>query len=132
MKKLFIAVLALGLAGCAAKPYEATRTIYDTKITTAKDNLTHVRVHRLSQLTGAALGEDCPLVLKVDEKEIAGLQQNQYVDLYLPLGEHTLSVRFKCALTEWRKSTKLIADGVPKEYETEIGAAGQYRMWQTK
>ncbi|MFO6298660.1 hypothetical protein [Rahnella selenatireducens] len=132
MNKLLIAGLALGLAGCAAKPYEATRTIYDTNITTAKYNLTHVRVHRLPQLTGAALGEDCPLVLKVDEKEIAGLQQNQYVDLYLPQGEHTLSVRFRCALTEWRKSAQLIADGKPREYETEIGAAGQYRMWQTK
>ncbi|KAB8308227.1 hypothetical protein EH227_15560 [Rouxiella chamberiensis] len=132
MKKLLIAVLALGLAGCATKPYEATRTIYDKDLTTANGNLTHVRVHRASQLTGAALGESCPLVLKVDNKEIAGLQQNQYVDVFLPQGEHALSVRFKCALTEWRKSTQFIADGKPREYETELGVAGQYRMWQTK
>lgn len=125
-------ILALGLAGCATKPLEETSTIYDRDITTAKENFTHVRVHRVSQLTGSALGESCPLVLKVDEKEIAGLQQNQYVDFYLPHGEHTLSVRFKCALTEWRRSTQLIADGKPKEFDTEIGAAGQYRMWQTK
>lgn len=132
MKKLHIVVLALGLSGCAAKTYEPTKTIYDRDLTTVNANKTHVRVHRISQLTGKALGESCPLVLKVDEKEIAGLQQNQYVDLYLPQGEHTLSVRFKCAFTEWRKSTQLTADGKPKEYETEIGAAGQYRMWQTK
>lgn len=124
--------LVIGLTGCAAKPYEATSTIYDTNLTTVKGNLTHVRVHRASQLTGSGLGKGCPLVLKVDEKEIAGLQQNQYVDFYLPQGEHTLSVKFKCAITEWRKSLQLIADGKPKEYETEIGAAGQYRMWQTK
>lgn len=132
MKKLVIVIFSLGLAGCATKPFEETRTIYERDITIAKENLTHVRVHRVSQLTSSALGESCPLVLKVDEKEIAGLQQNQYVDFYLHHGAHTLSVRFKCALTEWRKSTQLIADGKPKEFETEIGAAGQYRMWQTK
>ncbi len=132
MYRFFILALSIGLTGCATKPYEVTHTIYDTNLTTVKENSTHVRVHRASQLTGAGLGEGCPLVLKVDENEIAGLQQNQYVDFYLPQGEHIISVKFKCAITEWRKSVQLIADGKPKEYETEIGAAGQYRLWQTK
>ncbi|WP_034913060.1 hypothetical protein [Erwinia sp. 9145] len=132
MQKILLALCALGLSGCAEKPFEPTKTIYEPSLMTRSDDATHVRVHRVKQISGSGLGEGCPLILKVDNKEVAGLQQNQYADLFLPGGKHTLSVRFKCALTEWRKSIDLEANGNYQEYETELGAAGQYRMWQTK
>ncbi|MEG1113151.1 MAG: hypothetical protein RSE65_20825 [Hafnia sp.] len=132
MKRIFLGLGIVILSGCASKPYEATSIIYDSSLLIGKTDATKVRVHRIQQLSGSGLSENCPLVLKVDEKEVAGLQQNQYVDVYLSNGEHTLSVRFKCALTEWRKSLSIIADGHYQEYQTETGAAGQYRMWQIK
>lgn len=132
MKKIFLSLIIVILFGCASKPYEETSIIYDSSFINDKTGAAKVRIHRIQQLSGSGLGENCPLVLKVDEKEVAGLLQNQYVDVYLPNGEHKLSVRFKCALTEWRKSLSIIADGHYQEYQTETGAAGQYRMWRVK
>ena len=126
MKKIILLLCVTSLFACSSNPFEETKTLYSTS------NSTQIRVHRVSQLSGAALGEDCPLVLKVDDKEIAGLQKNQYVDLYVPNGHHNLSVKFKCALTSWRKSLELNAVGDYQEYKTEIGAVGQYRMWRVK
>ncbi|WP_237372644.1 hypothetical protein [Raoultella terrigena] len=130
MKTFALVLVILTMTGCATRPYESAQIIYDNLLITPSSNSTQVRVHRVKQFSGSGLGEDCPLVLKVDDKEVAGLQQNQYVDIYLPNGRHVLSVRFKCALTSWRKSVELIADGKYQEYETEVGSAGQYRMWK--
>lgn len=130
--KIVVPFIIVFLVGCASKPFEKTPLIYDQELTTESPALTKIRVHRVVQISGAGLGESCPLVLKVDEKEVAGLQQNQYIDVYVPEGEHLFSVRFKCALTEWRKSISIKASGVYQEYQTETGAAGQYRMWQVK
>ena len=121
-------ICATLLVGCANKPYEPTSTIYSQKYTSHSDERTKIRVHRVQQLTGAGLGEKCPLILKVDNTEVAGLQQNQFVDLYLNNGTHNLSVRFSCALTQWRKTLTVVADGQYQEIQTEQGAAGQYRM----
>lgn len=132
MKRTYLVLASIILAGCASKPFEATTAIYDSSLLSTAPDATKIRVHRIEQLSGSALGENCPLVLKVDEKEVAGLQQNQFVDIYLPEGKHTLSVRFKCALTAWRKSLDIYASGQYQEYKTETGAAGQYRMWQVK
>ncbi|AUO64120.1 hypothetical protein WM46_04745 [Citrobacter freundii complex sp. CFNIH2] len=131
MKKLLILVVIV-ISGCASNKFVATDDVYEHSLLDPQNGNTKIRVHRLNQISGAALGKECPLVLKVDEKEVAGLQQNQYVDFYVPNGEHTLSVRFKCAFTAWRKSIDLIADGAYQEYQTETGAAGQYRMWRIK
>ena len=128
MKNIIVVSALTFLSACSSKPFEKTDTIYDSHLLVKNQNSTHIRVHRVSQLTGSALGDECPLVLKVDEIETVGLQQNQYVDLYLPSGKHTLSIRFKCALTAWRKSVNLIADGNFQEYSAESGSAGQYRM----
>ncbi|EPI2798886.1 hypothetical protein ACS5LO_000271 [Citrobacter koseri] len=132
MKRVFLGLAIVILTGCASKPFEATNTIYEPSFLKNAPDTTKIRVHRVEQLSGSALGEECPLVLKVDEKEVAGLQQNQFVDVYLPNGNHKLSVRFKCALTEWRKSVDVIANGHYQEYQTETGIAGQYRMWQVR
>ncbi|WP_449546749.1 hypothetical protein [Lelliottia amnigena] len=132
MKRLFTVLAIVGLIGCASKPFEATNTIYDPSLLSNAPETTKIRVHRIEQLSGSGLGENCPLVLKVDEMEVAGLQQNQFVDLYLPAGRHTLSVRFKCALTAWRKSLDINANGSYQEYQTETGSAGQYRLWQVR
>lgn len=132
MKNILITVCALVMCGCASKNYEPTKTIYNESFSLPKDNSTHVRVHRIKQISGSFLGENCPLVLKVDGDEVAGLKQNQYIDLYLPKGKHSLSVRFKCAITNWKKSLELDANGSYQEYEAEAGAAGQYRMWRKK
>lgn len=131
MKVPALFIIAL-LTGCASKPFEKTPLIYNPEVTTASSSLTQIRVHRAVQLSGSGLGEDCPLIIKVDENEVAGLQQNQYVDVYLSNGSHTLSVRFKCALTAWNKSLDINVDGAYQEYKTEMGAAGQYRIWQVK
>ncbi|MGK3115335.1 hypothetical protein [Candidatus Pantoea formicae] len=132
MKRALLITLVASLAACSSRPFEKTETVYDPLLLTQKSNYTNVRVHRVNQLTGSALGDDCPLVLKVDNIEVVGLQQNQYVDLYLPEGKHTLSIRFKCALTEWRKSVDLNADGRYQEYSAESGGVGQYRMLRVK
>lgn len=130
--KALIPLFVILMTGCVSKPFEKTPTIYNQELTTESPELTKVRVHRVEQLSGVALGEECPLVLKVDEKEVAGLQQNQYVDVFVPKGIHSFSVRFKCALTAWRKSLDVNADGSYQEYKTETGAAGQYRIWRVK
>lgn len=132
MKNLLLVVAVFGVVSCTSKPFEATTAIYNSSLLNTVPDATKVRVHRIEQLSGSALGQDCPLVLKIDEKEVAGLQQNQFVDIYLPEGKHTLSVRFKCALTAWRKSLDIYANGQYQEYKTETGVAGQYRMWQVK
>lgn len=132
MKQVIVFAVAALLIGCAEKPYEASSTIYSSAFAQKSSSKTKVRVHREQQLTGSALGESCPLVLKVDDVEVARLQQNQYVDLYLADGLHDLSVRFACAATAWRKSITIIADGKDQEINTEQGAAGQYRMWRVK
>lgn len=130
MKKIALVLAVYLLTGCVSRPYESTQVIYDNSLITPDSNSTKVRIHRVKQFAGSGLGEDCPLVLKVDDKEVVGLQQNQYVDIYIPTGMHVLSVRFKCALTSWHKSVALTADGKYQEYETEVGPAGQYRMWK--
>ena len=130
MKCLLITGLVILLTGCAERPYVPTTTIYNSSFNEQSSDATHIRVHRIKQLTGVGLGEDCPLVLKVDDIEVAGLQQNQYIDFYLSKGEHILSIRLTCALTAWRKSLTVIADGKYKEYQAELGAAGQYRLLQ--
>ncbi|HGY1289457.1 TPA: hypothetical protein ACNUZJ_004238 [Raoultella ornithinolytica] len=132
MKKIILLLCITSLFACSSNPFEETKTLYSSEYKNPSSNSTQIRVHRVSQLSGAALGEDCPLVLKVDDKEIAGLQRNQFVDLYVPNGHHNLSVKFKCALTSWRKSLELDATGDYQEYKTEIGAVGQYRMWRVK
>lgn len=132
MNKWIVAGALFLLLGCADKPYVPTSAIYSQTLTARNDASTQVRVHRVQQLTGSGLGEGCPLVLKVDNVEVAGLQQNQYVDIYLPGGEHNLSVRFSCALTSWRKTLSIYTDGHYQEILTEVGAAGQYRMWRVK
>lgn len=132
MRKLLLLVSVVLISSCSSAPFEHTKNIYDAKYLKPDSETSHVRVHRVSQVSGSALGESCPLVLKVDNTETVGLQQNQYVDLYLPNGNHTLSVRFKCALTAWKKSVDLLANGNYQEYATETGAVGQYRMWRVK
>ncbi|WP_151994642.1 hypothetical protein [Buttiauxella massiliensis] len=132
MKRLLITGLVILLTGCADRPYVPTATIYNSSFNKQSSNATHVRVHRIKQLTGAGLGEDCPLVIKVDDIEVAGLQQNQYIDFFLSKGEHILSIRLSCALTAWKKSLAVIADGKYKEYQAELGAVGQYRLLQIK
>ncbi|WP_139810732.1 hypothetical protein [Pantoea rwandensis] len=132
MKKIIVASALMFISACSSNPFEKTDTIYDSHLLNKNQNTTHIRVHRVSQITGSALGSDCPLVLKVDEVETVGLQQNQYVDLYLSSGDHILSIRFKCALTAWRKSINLTANGKYQEYSAESGSAGQYRMLRIK
>ncbi|WP_074823715.1 hypothetical protein [Pragia fontium] len=132
MKKLFLLIAVMMGIACTARPYTAAHETYDSRYLVENKSKTHVRIHRVNQISGSGLPDDCPLVLKVDGIDVVGLQQNQFVDLYLPNGEHSLSVKFKCALTEWKKSVTLVADGATQEYETEIGVAGQYRMWRTK
>lgn len=132
MRWIYLVVAAVILTGCTAKPYIPAQIIYNESLLHPVKGSTQVRVHRIQQITGSGLGEGCPLVLKVDDVAVVGLQQNQYVDLYLVKGGHDISVRFACALTEWRKSLTLVADGSYQEYMTELGMAGQYRMWRVK
>lgn len=130
--KFALAIFAMAIAGCADRPYVPATAIYDSAALIDKQGMTTVRVHRVQQLTGAGLGEKCPLVLSLDSIKVAGLQQNQYVDLYLKPGEHTLEVRLACAYTSMKGRLKFTAFGDRQEFKTELGDAGQYRLWQTK
>lgn len=132
MKKITLAILMMLLTGCASRPYEPSTTILAPQFTVQSADTTHVKVHRAKQISGSALGESCPLILSVDNIEAVGLQQNQYIDLYLSRGQHTLKIKFSCATTAWSKSLYVNADGNYQEYEAEIGGVGQYRMWRTK
>lgn len=132
-KGILLAAAVMLISSCTARPFQKTNTIYDPVFLTETPQSTHVRIHRVKQFTGGGYqGNSFPLVLKVDNVETVGLQQNQYVDLYLPQGQHTLSIRFECAITEWRKSVKLNAIGNYQEYAAEIGSVGQYRILRIK
>jgi len=130
--KLALVMLAMAIAGCADKPYIPSTVVYDSAALVQRQGFTNVRVHRIQQITGAGLGEKCPLVLSLDNIKVAGLQQNQYVDLYLKPGEHTLAVRLACAYSSMKGSLEFTAFGERQEFKTELGGAGQYRIWQTK
>ncbi|TCB98146.1 hypothetical protein E0L21_22525 [Kosakonia quasisacchari] len=132
MKKILLSFSLIVLSACADRPFESTQVIYNESFIKPGAATSQIRVHRVKQLTGSALGDDCPLIVSVDGIEAAGLQQNQYVDLYLKNGNHSISVRFKCALTSWKKSLNILADGSYAEYQAESGGVGQYRLWQTR
>jgi len=133
VRKLILICAALGMAGCSSGPYEPTQQVLQA-YTTQKPNTTKIRVHRKPQLSGSILDESCPLIVYVDNKEAAGLQKNQYVDLYLPNGVHSLKVKFSCAITPIDKAMTIELDGTPQTYETALNtnATERYSLTRVK
>jgi len=133
VRKLILICAALVMAGCSSGPYEPTQQVLQA-YTTQKPNTTKIRVHRKPQLSGSILDESCPLIVYVDNKEAAGLQKNQYVDLYLPNGVHSLKVKFSCAITPIDKAMTIELDGTPQTFETALNtnAAERYSLTRVK
>jgi hypothetical protein len=131
VRKLLMICAALVLAGCSSGPYAPTQQVLQA-YTTSKPDTTKVRVHRQPQLAGSILDESCPLIVYVDDKEAAGLQKNQYVDLYLANGVHSLKVKFSCAITPIDKALTIQVDGTPQSYETALNDAQRYSLTRVK
>lgn len=135
MKKLFLGLAIVVLAGCA-RPYGSADIILDQEVVTPKNDTEHtkVKITRNTQFIGIASGGMCRFVISIDDKDVALLRQNQFVTAYLTNGLHKLRVRNDCniATLGMRKSLDILVDGTPQEYMTEVGAWGQYRMWQVK
>ncbi len=130
-KKFILICAALALAGCSAGPYAPTQQVLQT-YASPKANTTKIRVHRAPQFAGSMFDESCPLIVYVDNKEVAGLQKNQYADLYLPNGMHSLKVKFSCALTSRDKDLSIQLNGTPQSYETALNSAQRYSLTRVK
>lgn len=135
MKKLFLGLAVIVLAGCA-RPYGPADTILNQEIVTPKNDIqqTKVTVTRNKQFIGGGSGGMCKFIVAIDDRDVALLRQNQYVTAYLNNGLHKLRVSNDCSVMSMgmRKSLDILVDGTPQEYMTEVGAWGQYRMWQVK
>ena len=131
MKKIILICAALVMAGCSAGPYEPTQQVLQA-YSTSKPDTTKVRVHRKPQISGSILDESCPLIVYVDEKEAAGLQKNQYADLYIPNGIHTLKVKFSCAITPLDKAMTIELDGTSQTFETALNSLHRYSLTRIK
>ncbi len=131
MRKLISICAALALAGCSAGAYEPTKQVLQA-YESPKPDTTKIRVHRQPQLAGSFFDESCPLIVYVDNKEVAGLQKNQYADLYVPNGTHSLKVKFSCAITSLDKATTIQLDGTPQTYETALNSAQRYSLTRVK
>jgi hypothetical protein len=70
--------------------------------------------------------------VRVDNKVVAALQFNEYVDLNLINGKRDVKVSLACTLTGRSAEAVINADGTPQEYETDSGWYGQLRLWRTK
>ncbi|KAA8729862.1 MAG: hypothetical protein LKK36_20200 [Ewingella americana] len=145
MKKTFIALAVLMLAGCAKNPYQAAPQVIQSAVITQTDprlkleanpeaekGKTRVRLHRADQWTLVPFERTCPLYVRVDNKVVAALQFNEYVDLNLINGKRDVKVSLACTLTGRSAEAVINADGTPQEYETDSGWYGQLRLWRTK
>lgn len=145
MKKKFIALAVLVLAGCAKNPYQAAPQVIQADVIMPSEpndkaqsqpevekGKTRVRLHRADQWTLVPFERTCPLYVRVDNKVVAALQFNEYVDLKLTNGKRNVKVSLACTLTGRSAEAVINADGTPQEYETESGWYGQQRLWRTK
>ena len=145
MKKTFIALAVLMLAGCAKNPYQAAPQVIKADVITQTDprlkaevdpeadkGKTRVRLHRADQCTLVPFERTCPLYVRVDNKVVAALQFNEYVDLNLINGKRDVKVSLACTLTGRSAEAVINADGTAQEYETDSGWYGQLRLWRTK
>ncbi|WP_328803085.1 hypothetical protein [Rouxiella aceris] len=131
MRKLTMLAVALVLAACSSGPYAPSQQILQA-YTVNKPGTTKIRVHRLPQLSGSLLDESCPLIVYIDNKEAAGLQKNQYADLYVPNGIHSLKVKFSCAITPMDKALTINLEGTAQSYETALNTTERYSLTRVK
>lgn len=95
MKKLFIALLALLLAGCATKPVltSQAKNVPDVRVLNSEflisktQNNGMVTIKRDSGFSGSA----CLTRVYIDGKEIADLDTSEKVVIYPTLGNHVFS-----------------------------------------
>ncbi|MBB3324863.1 hypothetical protein [Atlantibacter sp. RC6] len=135
MKKLFLAICVIGLAGCA-RPYGPAETIINKQIVQPKTGVeqTKVTITRNKQFIGGGSGGTCRFLVQIDGADVAKLRQNQFVSAYLDNGKHLLRVSNECDIASMgmRKSLEIDASGGEQEYLAENGMWGQYRMWRIK
>lgn len=152
MKKTFIALAVLLVAGCSGKnPYQpAPQALQSAVVTESQTNKTQspeqdkadqvkaeqgktiVRLHRMDQWTVIPFERTCPLYVRVDGKLVAALQFNEYVDLRMVNGQRNVKVSLACTMTGRSAEAVIDANGVHQEYETDSGWYGQLRLWRTK
>lgn len=151
MKKTFIALAVLLVAGCSGNPYQAAPQVLKAAVVTenqtnktqspeqdkadqdkAEQGKTIVRLHRMDQWTIIPFERTCPLYVRVDGKLVAALQFNEYVDLRLVNGQRNVKVSLACTMTGRSAEAVIEANGEHQEYETDSGWYGQLRLWRTK
>ncbi|GBU12606.1 hypothetical protein AwEntero_12070 [Enterobacterales bacterium] len=152
MKKTFIALAVLLVAGCSGKnPYQpAAQALQSAVVTQSQTNKTQspeqdkadqasaeqgntiVRLHRADQWSVIPFERTCPLYVRVDGKLVAALQFNEYVDLRLVNGQRKVKVSLACTMTGRSAEAVIDANGTHQEYETDSNWYGQQRLWRTK
>lgn len=131
MKKTLVALAALLLAGCASNPYEPTvqvKSSFANASAVAPEGQTHIRLHRLEQMSILPFEKTCPLLVILDGKTIAALHFNQYIDLNVPNGMRKIEVRVACALTKTTGAITVDANGKNISLETDRSFFGTYNI----
>jgi hypothetical protein len=135
VRKILLALAIVGLTGCEI-PYGPADTVLNQELVTPKSDVqqTKITVTRKRQTVGGPGTGVCKFLIAVDNQDLALLRENQHITAYLPNGPHKLRVSNECNVLTMgmRKTLDVNADGVPKEYLTEVGFWGQYRLWQVK
>ncbi len=133
MKKALMALAVLALAGCA-KPYGPTDKIYNPSLVKAdaSKQQTQIKLLRLTQFRDS-IYSFCVFDVAVDGKDVASLEQNKYVTLYVDNGTHYLSYSYSCdrGTPRAQKVLEVIANGTPQEYSSKITGYGELAMWRT-
>ncbi|WP_312273611.1 hypothetical protein [Pseudescherichia sp.] len=96
MKRIFLTVVFLGIAGCATKPITndqakevPAQRLVDPSLTTQRDKTGPVVIKRDDGLRGSI----CTVRVFADSKPVADLKSAEKVTLYLAAGEHVFSAQ---------------------------------------
>lgn len=135
MKKILLAMVLLGLTGCATKPVTNEQAkdvpasqIIDKTMLSKKENTGAVIIKRDSGFMGSA----CLTRVYIDGKEIADLDTSEKVTVYPLVGEHIFSAWPKglCGGGMSEQSGKVNTDK-PLMYRVGYGTNGDFGIYPT-
>jgi len=135
MKKILLAMVVLGLTGCATKPVTNEQAkdvpasqIIDKTMLSKKENTGAVIIKRDSGFMGSA----CLTRVYIDGKEIADLDTSEKVTIYPLVGDHIFSAWPKglCGGGMSEQSGKVNTDK-PLMYRVGYGTNGDFGIYPT-